>query len=119
MAPEQTLHSIATEARAATRALSQLVEVQEKKALRRFVFTTLVAIPAAVFISIVSAMGVVSECFLSEPGKTAIWCEAMPGYSEAREKSKLIDEEFKELQDKTRINDKRLDRLEKEILGRP
>jgi hypothetical protein len=123
--PDQTMKEAATELHGAVVALTELIEREypsRREVERRFqsksqsqnrLWLVFIVILLSVTFSYVMAISTVTTCFLSDnsPGI----CNAIPGYTYATDKENTLEEIILRLDKRSKVNDRRLDRLEKKV----
>ena len=123
--PDQTIAQAAAELHTAVAALKEFIEREfptRREVERRFVTRAdrkrslviiLVAVLVSSFLSFCISVTTISTCFLGPSLDHPGVCKAIPGYKESVDNNKEIIKEFRELQERSTRNEKRIDRLER------
>jgi hypothetical protein len=122
--PEKTMQEAARELHLAVVALKELIEREypsRREVERRFISressrkrwaVVLAMVVISACLSFVTTVATVSGCFLGDPDHPKI-CEVLPGYEDTMDRQKRFEEQFKQLGEITKRNDRRLTRLER------
>ena len=89
---------------------------------RQWIITLTLMFAISLFLSVGVTATTVSYCFLTEDarlGQAPVGCEVIPGYAEAQKRNKDVLAQFEDLLRQPAINDRRLDRIERELGIKP
>lgn len=123
--PDQTMKEAATELHGAVVALTELIEREypsRREVERRFqsksqsqnrLWLVLLVIFLSVTFSYVMAISTVTTCFLDDSSPKI--CNAIPGYTYAVDKESSLEKIILRLDERSKVNDRRLDRLEQKV----
>lgn len=84
----------------------------------KYLLLGLVFVLMSFFASIIVTVGTVSTCFISTSarnGEATSACKLLPGYTDAQSENQQLIKDFKLLLEQPKLNDRRLNRIEKEL----
>ena len=112
--PDRTISEAASQLRTVVNEIKALLDdhYQKRVSSQRMVKFIFLSLIASMLFSVFFTLSTVSNCFLVTQGSPSEYCNYIPGFEDAQKRNNDLIKEFKELQQRSKANERRIDRLE-------